>query len=178
MKQKTREVVGTVGSYKRCFFCQRMPSETGRQFWMSFLKTKVKVCSACRIVYLNGKDGLKLRPPIGKLSIGKKVYKVVEKIGYGYIILYGSFLAYFTKRIKLRHLYRKENSYPISVSIVKKLKYYNVSIVIVKELDRGNERLLFFYLDDYIKSKIIHHKDYDEQYALPIEKAFKVEVMS
>lgn len=164
-----------------CFFCKRKPSETGRQITIEYLGIKVKACKICRTIYKNGgnPDLLRLRKPKGKLYIKGKIFKVYQDLGHGKIILYedgeDNFIAYFSRRLRYRHLYNKDNSYPVSVSVVRRLKELKIPVIIIKESSgKGFVTLYFFKTDDYANGMIIQHKNYDMQYSIPLEKAFKI----
>lgn len=61
------------------------------------------------------------------------------------------------------HLYRKDNSYPVSVSVIEK---YPIKKIFIITKDR-----VYWIAKGDLKSnaKIIRHKGFDEQYSLSIE---------
>lgn len=164
-------------SKTECFFCHRTPKETGKQEKMFYMKTVVKACSLCRAIFSNGGDirAIKKKRYYRKMKIGDFEFRVFYNFGHGFIVSYSDGglenFAYLSKRFKFRHLYRKDNSYPVSVDIVSKLRKLNISVIVIHEV---GSKLYFFYTSDYAEGMIIQHKDYDRQYSVPLEKAFKV----
>lgn len=140
---------------------------------MFYLNTLVKACSLCRTIFMNGGNlkSIEKKRYIKKMKIGDEEFKVLYNFGHGFIVLHSGRLAYLSKRIRLRHLYRKDNSYPVSVDIINRLRKLNINVVIIYE---AGSRLYFFYTDDYAQGMTIQHKGYDNQYSLPLERAFNV----
>jgi hypothetical protein len=80
---------------------------------------------------------------------------------------------YLSPRLKFIHLFRKNNSYPVAVSLVQKFYRQGVSYIVIMEKSQG---FLFFLfrIEDYLKAVTIQYKDYEKQYAPSLVYALEV----
>lgn len=152
--------------------CEKSPKETGRQFWVFFGFEKVRVCKYCRITLPN--HGLKIKRNCEKVMIFSHSYPVLHYLEHGKIILFKGKYVYFTQRIRIKHLYLADNSYPVSVSVVSKLKNLGVNLILVKEYYKGKSKFYLFKIDDYVNGNVIKHNGHDSQYSVPLEKGKEV----
>jgi len=84
---------------------------------------------------------------------------------------------YTTKRSAKEHYYRKGQGYPISVSILDKLKQIGVKYIMIKEYDRydGIEKKYLTFVSSYDYVKPFKEGNFDEQKCIMLKNMEELE---
>jgi hypothetical protein len=84
---------------------------------------------------------------------------------------------YITRRSAKKHFYRKQQSYPLSVSILEKLKEKKVKHIIIIEYDRNDFKEILYtcYLSDYDHIEPFKEEKFDLQKAIPLRRMTIIE---
>jgi len=108
-----------------------------------------------KIVYLNGDEAFILEP--FELPKGKKIGEVVGT-------------TYYTHRNPSEHFYVLGGGYPISNSVLKKLREVSVDRVVIIEHAKSGERMFDTTLEKYLSAVMIQHEPYDQQRCVPLSE--------